>query len=116
MTVIGIQGLPTDLSKAGNVVVKELKFRCSLRTAPSQDGNEIAKQLRKVLLDKKKNESTFNAKIDFELVDVGNGFAAPDLPPKLKAIVRNSSKEVYNGNDPIYAGDGGSIPFMEIFS
>ena len=114
LTVIGIQGLPSDLSKAGNVVVKELKYRCSLRIAPSQDGNKIAKQLEKTLLAKGKD--TWNAKIDFEMCDVGNGFVPPDLPPKLNQIVKDASKEVYSGREPVYAGCGGSIPFMEIFS
>ena len=81
LTIIGIQGLPSDLSKAGNVVVKELKYRCSLRIAPSQDCNKIGEQLRKTLL--AKGNDTWNAKIDFEIVDVGNGFVPPNLPPKL---------------------------------
>merc|ERR1719362_266283 len=37
LSVIGIEGLPSDLSKAGNVVYKELKFRLSMRTAPNCD-------------------------------------------------------------------------------
>ena len=115
LTVIGIQGLPSDLSKAGNVVVKGLTYRCSLRIAPSQDGEKMAQQLRKVLLDKKPDDS-FNAKVDFSVVDIGNGFSAPDLPPKLKRIILTSTKEAYGGREPIYSGDGGSIPFMEIFS
>ena len=42
LTVIGIEGLPADLNKAGNVVHKELKFRLSMRTAPNCDVDVLA--------------------------------------------------------------------------
>ena len=71
-------------------------------------------QLKKAL--EAKGKDTFNAKVEFEAYDGENGFAAPDLPPKLKQIVLNSSKDVFVGRDPVYAGCGGSIPFMEIFA
>jgi len=35
LAVIGIEGLPTDLATAGNVVYKQLKYRLSVRTAPT---------------------------------------------------------------------------------
>ena len=63
-----------------------------------------------------KIEETFNSKIEFEIVDISNGFSAPDLPPNLKEIIRTSSKDVFEGNEPVYAGCGGSIPFMEVIS
>ena len=37
LTVIGIEGLPSDLNTAGNVVYKQLKYRMSMRTAPTHD-------------------------------------------------------------------------------
>ena len=37
LSVIGIEGLPTDLNTAGNVVYKQLKYRMSVRTAPTHD-------------------------------------------------------------------------------
>ena len=114
LTVIGIQGLPSDLNKAGNVVVKELKYRCSVRIAPSQDADKFGAQLKKALL--AKGPDTWNAKIDYEIVDTGNGFVPPDLPPKINEIVADATRENFNGNEPVFAGCGGSIPFMEIFS
>lgn len=42
LTVIGIEGLPSDLNKAGNVVHKELKYRLSVRTAPNCDTDALA--------------------------------------------------------------------------
>ena len=84
-----------------------------MRIAPSQDAEKIGQQLQKALL--AKGNDTWDAKVDFEIVDVGNGFVPPDLPPTIKENVRSASNECFDGKDPVYAGCGGSIPFMEIF-
>jgi len=41
LTVIGINGPPSELAKAGNVVQKELTFRMSMRTAPNHDARKL---------------------------------------------------------------------------
>ena len=51
-----------------------------------------------------------------EVVDVADGFCAPEFSPELKKIVFDSTNEVFNGKDPIFIGCGGSIPFMEVMS
>jgi hypothetical protein len=84
--VIGIEGLPSDLSKAGNVVYSQLKYRLSMRTAPNQDTKALAESLRKAFMEVP-IEETFGAKIEFEIVDAGNGFCAPDLPEDVKSVV-----------------------------
>ena len=38
LTVIGMEGLPTNLSMAGNAIIKDLKLRLSMRLAPTQSG------------------------------------------------------------------------------
>jgi len=38
---------------------------------------------------------TFGAKIEFELIDAGDGFDAPDLPPKIKATLEKSTKLMF---------------------
>lgn len=64
LTVIGIEGLPNDLNTAGNVVHKELKYRLSIRTAPTHDCDVISEQLRVAIMEAPK-EVTFGAKVDF---------------------------------------------------
>ena len=51
LTVIGIEGLPTDLNTAGNVVYKELKYRLSMRTAPNCDTKALGEQIKKKILE-----------------------------------------------------------------
>lgn len=41
LTVIGVEGMPSDLALAGNVVYKELKYRLSMRTGPIHDCDEL---------------------------------------------------------------------------
>lgn len=35
LSVIGMEGLPTDLAMAGNAIIKDLKLRMSMRLAPT---------------------------------------------------------------------------------
>ena len=62
-------------------------------------------------------EDTFGAKIEFTVLDAGDGFDAPDLPEKLKTCLNSATEEVFGADKkPLYVGCGGSIPFMEVFS
>ena len=115
LTVIGIEGLPSDLSKAGNVIYSQLKYRLSMRTAPNQDTEVLAELLRKAFMEAPVEDS-FGAKVEFQIIDQGNGFCAPDLPEDIKSVVYQSSKDVFDGKDPLFVGIGGSIPFMGIFA
>ena len=115
LTVIGINGLPSDLSKAGNVLYKEITYRLSMRTAPTQNCAVLVEQLRKAFIEAPE-AVTFGAKVDFTVVDAGNGFCAPDLPTQVEQALLNSTKEVFEGREPVFVGCGGSIPFMEVFS
>jgi len=99
---------------AGNAIVKDLKLRMSMRLAPTQKGAEVVERLKEVLT--KEDESTFGCKLEFELIDVADGFCAPEFPADLKEKVFASSKEVFSGNEPVFIGCGGSIPFMEVMS
>jgi len=51
LTIIGMEGLPTNLSMAGNAIVRDLKLRCSMRLAPTQKGAEVVERLKKLLVD-----------------------------------------------------------------
>jgi|DEB19_MinimDraft_2_1074335.scaffolds.fasta_scaffold177269_1 acetylornithine deacetylase/succinyl-diaminopimelate desuccinylase-like protein len=92
-----------------------MKVRCSLRLAPTHDGNKVVELLRHHFIERQEDD-TFGAKISFEVVDTADGFAAPDLPPHIKEIVNTSCTQVFDGRPPIYTGIGGAIPFMGLFA
>lgn len=54
------------------------------------------KRLQELLVDDQRDE-TFGAKITFEVVDVADGFCAPEFTPELKQIVFDSTREVFKG-------------------
>ena len=57
-----------------------------MRTAPNQDTKALAESLRKAFMEVP-IEETFGAKVEFEIVDAGNGFCAPELPEDVKSVV-----------------------------
>ena len=112
LSVIGFEGLP-PLSKAGNVIYKELKLRCSLRLPPTLTATKAAEIVSRIL-----NESrpeTYNAKIELTIGEGGNGFDAPKLPETIESKFKEAHAAVFPGQ-PMFIGCGGSIPFMEVFS
>ena len=107
--MIGIEGMPSDLAMAGNVVYKELKYRLSMRVGPIHDCEELTEKLRVAFMEAPESV-TYGAKIDFEVVDKGSGFCAPDLPENVESAVNLSTKEVFGGKDPVFVGGG--APFL----
>ena len=61
-------------------------------------------------------DDTFGARIEFECLDAGDGFDAPDLPAKLKQCLNEATAEIFANKPPLYVGCGGSIPFMDVFA
>ncbi len=45
-----------------------------------------------------------------------NGFDTKALDPSIKEAFFEANKVVFGGNEPLFVGCGGSIPFMEFFS
>ena len=64
LTVLGVEGLPADIASAGNVLYKEMKFRCSLRIPPGMKGTDAAEILQKHLT--YASPDTFGAEIEFK--------------------------------------------------
>lgn len=89
LAVIGIEGLPTSIASAGNVIYKDIKFRCSMRIPPQLSSKIVVETLgEKLTAD---GPDSFGAKIEFEVLDAGDGFDAPDLPEPLKACLNSAT-------------------------
>ncbi len=58
----------------------------------------------------------FSADIAVEAKTVGSGFDTPDLMDPLRTAFFDANKEVFGGNEPLFVGCGGGIPFMQFLA
>lgn len=93
LAVIGIEGLPSDLSAAGNAIYKGLKFRCSMRIPPHLKNEKVCEILKEKIT--ANGPDTFGAQIEFEVIDANDGFDAPDLPVNIKTGLQKAIDEVF---------------------
>lgn len=62
LTVIGIEGLPSDLSTASNTIKKSVTIRCSMRLPPNQTAEKALELLKRFLLENPRQaELTYGA-------------------------------------------------------
>ncbi len=106
--------MPASLADASNSIKKCVTLRCSLRLPPCLDVSKAKEIVKKVILDDKSD--TYGAKVDIISFNVDNGFNTKELESEIKKAFFDANKVVFNGNEPIFIGCGGSIPFMEFFS
>ncbi len=112
MTVTGIEGMPASLADASNSIKKSVTVRCSLRLPPTLSHLK-AKEIVESLIS---GGEVYGAKVEIVGCDGGNGFDTKELKADVKDAFFKANKEVFGGNEPIFVGCGGSIPFMEFFS
>lgn len=111
LSVTGFEGLP-NFEKAGNVIYKELKLRCSLRLPPTLNSAKAAEIVKAKLTE----AEPYNSQVEVSIAGAGNGFDAPKLPEELENKFNEAHKTVFgDSNVPMFVGCGGSIPFMEVF-
>ena len=106
LCITGAEGLP-GISFAGNVLRPRTAVMLSLRLPPTCNGEKAAQALKQTL----EKDPPFNAKISFNIKDIGAGWNAPVTQPWLNDAVDQASLN-YFGKKALYWGEGGSIPFM----
>ena len=106
MVVTGAEGLP-KIKDAGNVLRPETSLRVSLRIPPTLDAEKAKEDMTKIIT----KDPPYGAKVEIINLSAGPGLNCPELTPELAKAVTDASKNFY-GNDPIYYGEGGSIPFL----
>jgi acetylornithine deacetylase/succinyl-diaminopimelate desuccinylase-like protein len=107
LAVVGQAGMP-DPEHAGNVLLHSLTYKFSLRTPPTLDANEAAKQVKELL----ERDPPFGAKVAVHCTG-SPGWDAPPLAPWLRQATEAASREFY-GKEACSFGVGGSIPFMHM--
>jgi len=106
LTVTGASGLP-DSSNAGNVLRPFTTLSLSMRLPPACDATTVAKTMHAAL----SCDPPSGASITFDSKKCGRGWSAPPTAAWLDRLTREASMQ-YWGKEPIYQGEGGSIPFM----
>lgn len=108
LSVIGAEGLPT-LEHAGNVSRHKTTVRLSLRVPPTCPSKQALAALETLLCENK----PYNAHVSLTNIEAMQGWNAPSVAPWLDDSLQQASSN-YFGNQAIYTGEGGSIPFMSI--
>ena len=106
LCVIGATGFP-EHSTSGNVLRPSTSFRLSLRLPPTLDSNKAGEKLKEILV----KDPPFNSKVEVNVKACGNGWNNRDLSEKVTGSLTKSAKAIF-GTDPLYFGEGGSIPFI----
>ena len=106
LSVIGADGFPS-CSLAGNVLRPFTTLSLSIRLPPSVNATLAANKLFEILT----SDPPYNATVEFNNMDAGNGFKAPELDQWMEDALNKASNK-YFGFDFLYMGEGGSIPFM----
>jgi acetylornithine deacetylase/succinyl-diaminopimelate desuccinylase-like protein len=109
LAVTGADGLPS-LADAGNVLRPQTAVKLSLRLPPTADAARAMRRVKEVL----EAEPPYGARVTFDMGErPGTGWDAPAMAPWLLQSVEQASK-AYFGSPPMFAGLGGSIPFMQM--
>ncbi|MDR1448457.1 MAG: M20/M25/M40 family metallo-hydrolase [Candidatus Ancillula sp.] len=104
VTVIGFDA--TSTANASNVFAASSKARLSLRVAPGQDSTEAANALVEHL----SKNVPFGAKFSYTILESGPSFVA-DTTTNGTLALKSALEEAF-GKEVVYAGMGGSIPFV----
>jgi acetylornithine deacetylase/succinyl-diaminopimelate desuccinylase-like protein len=109
LAVTGADGLPS-LADAGNVLRPRTALKLSLRLPPTADAARAMRRVKEVL----EADPPYGARVRFDMGErPGTGWDAPAMAPWLGQSVERASK-AYFGAPPMFAGLGGSIPFMQM--
>jgi acetylornithine deacetylase/succinyl-diaminopimelate desuccinylase-like protein len=106
VSVIGAAGLPSP-QEAGNVLRPTTALKLSVRLPPTVDGAQAAARLKALL----EADPPYGARVHFEADWAASGWNAPATAPWLQEALRQSSQAAF-GHDPIWMGEGGTIPFI----
>ena len=82
----------------------------SMRLPPLVDKDKIIEALKKVISD----NTFFGANVSLGFYDYGEGVFMGNMTNKSKNILNKASLEFF-GNEMIFNGGGGSIPFISYF-
>lgn len=106
LSVIGAAGLPSP-KEAGNVLRPGTALKLSVRLPPTVDSERASARLKALL----ESDPPYGARVRFEPDWAASGWNAPATAPWLEDALGQSSRAAF-GHDPVWMGEGGTIPFI----
>ena len=106
LCITGADGLPPT-SNAGNALRTHTTLKLSLRLPPTLDAGEANTGLKELL----EQDPPYGARVEYTVEKGGTGWNAPAMAGWLKTALDEASRNFY-GNDPMFMGEGGSIPLI----
>jgi acetylornithine deacetylase/succinyl-diaminopimelate desuccinylase-like protein len=106
LSITGADGLPS-VRDGGNVLRPRTALKLSLRLPPTVDADRAGARLAEIL----EADPPYGARVTFRAREAGSGWNAPATAPWLAEAIDRASR-AYFGRPPMFAGIGGSIPFM----
>ena len=107
--ILGIDNCPKTEDR-GFGVSSGINVRMSIRIPPTVDKNKAIEALKKALSD----NIYFGAQVKLGYLDYGEGVLLANMSNKVKNILNKASLEFF-GNESVFTGVGGSIPFIGYF-
>ena len=109
LAITGAAGLPLP-ADGGNVLRPKTSLKLSLRLPPTCEAGRAVRRLKEIL----EADPPYGARVTLDTYgDGGNGWNAPATDPKLLESIQRASTS-YFGKPAMFAGLGGSIPFMSM--
>ena len=109
--LLGIDNCP-QISENGFSAKKSMNVKVSMRIPPGIDVNKAVEALKTSI-----NENTYlNTKVTCEIgnENISEGWELKNFSNRMTEILNQGSKEFF-GNEVIFRGEGGSIPFISYF-
>jgi acetylornithine deacetylase/succinyl-diaminopimelate desuccinylase-like protein len=106
LTITGAAGLPA-IADAGNVSRPFTAVKLSLRLPPTLAAERALERLSKLL----KDDPPCGAHVEISDAEANSGWNAPPVADWLAKTIERASRNHFDQN-PMYMGEGGSIPFM----
>lgn len=110
LVITGAEGYP-DSDTAGNLIQPFSKLRLSIRLPPGIDSHKGAEIVKEIL----EKDPPYGAKIDANILNTGDGWNLSSFSNRLKNILNISSQRFFDNNIAFF-GEGGSIPFVQLFN
>lgn len=109
LAVTAADGLP-PMNEGSNVIRTKTALKLSVRIPPGIVPEDAAKVIKETL----EKDPPYGAKVSYNLVGAGAGWKGKDFKPEVEQAIQKASMDVF-GQQPLYYGDGGSIPLCNLF-